>query len=625
MSEQHIGRRIARAMITIFVFQIFWKFGGFIVGTLAFREFATRGSKDVLDAYSFAEGTIIWALYVVFDKFVFPVFLPLFSDERELRGEEESWKFANTFVNLFAPALLVTVAACMYWTPEVVDFIAPRWMDKHPATADRAIQFTRWLLPGLFFVALASFTHALLNSYKRFAHAAAGAAIHRFLQAAVFVVALKVFGAPAIWAALAFTLAAPAKLATHLIGLREKRTGYRMQIPYGGPILKAALRWSAEAAVAITVVLVLRRAGALGSWTPKPVPLALLTALLFFSARGLFAWLRVRRVMEKTLLQKVFLLAYPVLMGVVIARARDLVQDSYATHFEEGGLFGAIKYAKKVGDAPMAIIPLALSYAMFPYLCDMFTKQNLKALSETVAHAIKMIALFFVPLSVIVFVLRVPVIELLASKKVEAGLVDATALALALYALGFVFYATEMVLMQSFFSLQNTWLPTLVGAVASFGQIGMLYVAFDVLEGSDSAAKAWLGGVGVTPFVAVALAYPLSRAFKNIILGAALHHRLKLFRVRDGMSFVPQVALISAVTGVATRAAWLSVCGIGTTFLGKIVRLGVPSAVAAVAFLGALFALKRIGWPVAEFDIILKWLHETGWQKIKGKLKGKNK
>jgi len=177
--------------------------------------------------------------------------------------------------------------------------------------------------------------------------------------------------------------------------------------------------------------------------------------------------------------------------------------------------------------------------------------------------------------------------------------------------------------MQSFFSLQNTWLPTLIGAAASFAQIGFLYVAFNVLEGPDSAAKAWLSGAGLTPFVMVALAYPLSRAFKNVILGTALHARLRLFHLRDCICFAPQVALLSAVTGLATWAAWLGVEGIGPAFIGKLVRLGVPSAAACAAFIGTLFALRRAGWPVAEFDIVLKWLHETGWQKIKGKLRGK--
>ena len=612
-------------MITIFIFQVFWKFGGFIVKTLILREFGTEELSHVFDAYMFAESTVIWTLYVVFDKFIFPTFIPLFTEERELRGEAEAWRFANSFVNLLMLMLLGAVAACMVWAPQVVDFIAHQWMLEHPETGREAVRFCRWMLPALFFVALGSFTHALLNAHKRFAHAQAGMGMHRFVHAAIFIVAFKVFGAPAIWAALAFALAAPAKLITHFFGLKEKLRNYRPAVPHWRQIYRPALRWIVEYVVAVGLVTGYVAIQTAPVDRPSPARIALVTAVLFFSIRGLISWVLLRRRAEKTLMQKLYLLGYPVLMGVLIARLRDLVQDSYATHLEESGFFGAIKYAKSVGELPMALIPLALSFAMFPFLCDMFTKQNLADLSNVVGRAIKMIVLFFLPLTIVVVILRLPVIELLASNKVKPELIGATALALALYSLSFIFYASEMVLMQTFFSVQNTWLPTLIGAAASFAQIGFLYVAFNVLEGPDSAAKAWLSGAGLTPFVMVALAYPLSRALKNVILGAALHVHLKLFRLRDCASFAPQVALLSAVTGLATWAVWLGVEGVGPTLIGKVVRLGVPSAAACAAFIGTLLALRKIGWPVAEFDIILEWLHETGWQKIKSKLRGRNK
>jgi peptidoglycan biosynthesis protein MviN/MurJ (putative lipid II flippase) len=239
-----------------------------------------------------------------------------------------------------------------------------------------------------------------------------------------------------------------------------------------------------------------------------------------------------------------------------------------------------------------------------------------------VSRTLKMIVLFFLPLTVLTIILRQPVIELLASKDVAVDLVGSTALALAAFAISFVFYASEMVLMQTYFSLQNTWLPTVIGAASSFAQVAFLYVAFDMVGSPDSAAGAWLRGMGVTPFIVVALAYPISRAFKNLVLGSVLHFELKLFHLRDVLSFVPQAVLVTAATGAAAFGAWAAVSGVELTTVGKVIRLGVPSAAATVAFLAALFALKLIGWPVAEFDIILKWLHESGWQKIQRRLRG---
>jgi peptidoglycan biosynthesis protein MviN/MurJ (putative lipid II flippase) len=666
LTEKHVGRRIAVAMITIFVFQLFWKFGGFIVKTLVFREFATRGSKHIFDAYTFAEATIIWTVYVLFDKFIFPTFLPLFSDERELHGETQAWKFANSFVNVLVPLLLVTIVACMTWTRPLVNFVAPGWRENDPLTAGWAVRLCHFMLPALLFVVVGSFTHALLNSYKRFALASAGLGMHRFVHAGVFVLAFWVFGAPALWAALAFYLSAPAKLLTHAVGLRDKLHHYRPVIPYWREIARPVGRWLLELAVVEGVVLLVVPLYGPRVFLPGErgfVPLVLFTAVGFFALRGLIVWLQLGARAEKTLMQRLFLLGYPVLMGVVVARLRDVVQDMVATNLAARGLFGTIKYAKSVGEFPTAILPLALSMAMFPFLCDMFTRQNLEALSETVAHALKMVALFFLPLTVLTVVLRRPVIELLASKEVTQDLIAATALALGLYALGFVFYACEMILMQTYFSLQNTWLPTLIGAVASFGQIGFLWLALRLLgpDAPDTAARAWLMRHGITLFLAVAAAYPLSRMFKNVILGGVLHFRLKLFHVRDTASYVPQIVLVSAAAGLMARVwrpwgAWAKwslmrrLIALGgpfevtttwevdkeiemaaqtgapselTVLLGRAVGLAIPSVAALAAFLLALLLLRRIGWPMVEFDMILRWLRETGWGKIKARLRGR--
>jgi len=57
----------------------------------------------------------------------------------------------------------------------------------------------------------------------------------------------------------------------------------------------------------------------------------------------------------------------------------------------------------------------------------------------------------------------------------------------------------------------------------------------------------------------------------------------------------------------------------------KVVRLGSPAVAALVGFFGSLFALRKLGWPVAEFDLILNWVREAGWQKIRTKLRGGGK
>ncbi len=645
MTKEHLGRRIAQAMIVVFIFQIFGRFGGFVVRTLVYREFGTGAGLITLDAYFFAESTIIWALFVIFDKFIMPTFLPLFSSERDTEGDEAAWKFANSFVNILLLVLAGVATVCMIWVPDLVRVIAYQWTVDYPETAARAIRFARIMVPAFFLIALSSFTNAMLISRKQFAFATAGQGVFRFLQAFLFIIAFRVMGAQALWVALAFLLASPARLLTHGVGLRSELRNYRPAIPYWREILAPALRWLAQVAVVVVAVVGLGWVfrdrllpSGFGRLLFRPlirqvdgehmfvvgmrgrfVYLGLFTAVAFLALRGLVSWLQTQRAADKTLMQRLYLLAYPVLMGELVVRIRDVVQDGYATHFEEG-LFGAIRYARSVGELPMAIIPLALSLAMFPYLCDMFTQKDMGGLAETVGHALKMIALFFLPLTVITVILRRPVIELLGGE-IDQRVLHATALALALYSLSFVFYASEMVLMQTFFSLQNTWVPTLIGACASLGQVGFLYFLFRAMGSAEAADGSAFLGVGA-PFVVVALAYPVSRLAKNLVLGTVLHAKLRLFHWRDVVVFLPKVAVVSALTGAATWAAWQGIQVLPSTRLLRFVRLGVPSLVAFATFVAALFGLRLMGWSIAEFDIILDWVRHTGWAKIRKRFGG---
>lgn len=600
MTEQSLGRRIAHAMLAILVFQVFLKFGGMIVYLLAFNYFG-KHNLQILDAFTIAEKMIIWPLVLVFEKLINPTLIPLFSEERELRGEESGWKLVNSYGTALAIILAVSVAALMLNADGIIAFLAGN--GRNPTTVLMAAEFTRWMAPALFFLGMGSFTYAVLNANKRFSYAAAGAAMHRLAQAVIFFIAFWVLGANPVWAALAFVIASPMKLITHFIGLRDKLGQMKAALHHWEPAARPAIRWGAECCGVCGIVFFI---------DSQKVLLAL---VLFLVARGLYSWLGLRKLEQKTLMQKFYLLGYPVLLGVAIAWLRDIVQDSYATRLDTG-IFSAIKFAKNFIDVPTAFIPLALSFAMFPFLCDMFTKQDLPALSGVVSKSIKMVALFFLPLTAVTVVLSGPIIDVMTSEKVARPVVTAASFALAIYALGFVFYTIEMVLMQTFFSLQNTWTPTIVGAAASFAQIGFLYVAFAVMEKNP---QNWFASAGLTPFIVVVMAFPISRALKNIVLAAILHRRLGLFSGRDAYRFIPQVILLTAASGAV---AWFSLKGLAG--MSEIIRAAVPALAAALTFGALLVVFKKISWQVYEFELIADWLRETGLQKICSKMRGKN-
>ena len=83
-------------------------------------------------------------------------------------GKKKSNKFANDIFNLLFLGLFFLVLIVQVFMPAFVSIIAPGFID-NTAKMELAINLTRITFPFLFFISLASFFAAILNSHNRFA------------------------------------------------------------------------------------------------------------------------------------------------------------------------------------------------------------------------------------------------------------------------------------------------------------------------------------------------------------------------------------------------------------------------------------------------------------------------
>ncbi|WP_435162961.1 murein biosynthesis integral membrane protein MurJ [Candidatus Pelagibacter bacterium nBUS_25] len=98
-------------------------------------------------------------------------FVPSYSSEIN-KGKKQSNKFANDVFNLLFLGLLFLTIIIEIFMPTFVSIIAPGFVgDLEKMTV--AINLTRITFPFLFFICLASFFSAILNSHNKFAAAAA--------------------------------------------------------------------------------------------------------------------------------------------------------------------------------------------------------------------------------------------------------------------------------------------------------------------------------------------------------------------------------------------------------------------------------------------------------------------
>ena len=98
-------------------------------------------------------------------------FVPSYSSEL-IKGKQKSNKFANDIFNLLFLGLLFLTIIIEIFMPTFVSLIAPGFIDDQEKMKV-AINLTRITFPFLFFICIASFFSAILNSHNKFASAAA--------------------------------------------------------------------------------------------------------------------------------------------------------------------------------------------------------------------------------------------------------------------------------------------------------------------------------------------------------------------------------------------------------------------------------------------------------------------
>jgi len=98
-------------------------------------------------------------------------FIPSYAGALE-KNKEEADNFAKNVFNLLFIILLFFVLVAEIFMPQLIFLIAPGFY-KDPEKLKLAVELSRITFPFLFFVCLASFFAAILNSYNKFAAAAA--------------------------------------------------------------------------------------------------------------------------------------------------------------------------------------------------------------------------------------------------------------------------------------------------------------------------------------------------------------------------------------------------------------------------------------------------------------------
>ncbi|MDW8365948.1 MAG: lipid II flippase MurJ, partial [Abditibacteriales bacterium] len=253
------------------------------------------------------------------------------------------------------------------------------------------------------------------------------------------------------------------------------------------------------------------------------------------------------------LLRDMLLLIAPLLVGILVSEIRGvaLLRLANDPSIGEGGRAALHKYARPPVDVFIQIFPYALSIGIFPYLAELASKsQDRQHLTDVFVGALRVCAFVFLPMSAVFIALRYPLIRaLFESGQFGRESVELTVVPFTMFAMGMVFFASEMMINQTYYALTNTFTPTAVGVCTSAFAVLFAWASVEAGHG--------LGGI--------ALAETLGKSLKCIVLIVLLRKGLGSVRARAHLTFLVKIVIATSFAVVAALfvsqhfAAWLEV------------------------------------------------------------------
>lgn len=481
-ADAQAGRRMAFGAIIISFFLFLGKISGYAKSMLIAGWFG--GAKIAqADAYNNVYNVIVYAMYTNMEKILRPAYLPQFIREMRSGGEQRAWRLLSVILNLELVFLLVLTAALELLAPQIIRLLWSR-LASEPDNFATAVLLLRFMAPATVFLSLSLMPELTLHAYKRFSLPAFG----EFAFRTMLVIGMVV-GVLMIW---------------------------RPDNPRA--ILGAALGVILGAVMRLATMVP-------GLWS------RLRYYCLLLNPRGVSG------------AAMVFSLMPPVLVGMIASALRGVADSIYADRIGEG-MYTCLTFGRQMGDSSLQILPLAVSFVVYPFLSEWAARGEKDKLAEALVGMTRVMAFIFVPISVGLMFLARPIITIMFEHgeltPERAGL---SALALFCYAPGLLFFALEGSINKWFFALQDTKTPNYWGAAMAGLHVLIGYVGVMVLYRNGQ-----IGGAGA--LAAVSLALTVSKSLKVAILYGLIRRQIGRIDYARALSFAGKLGLATAAMGL---------------------------------------------------------------------------
>jgi len=279
---------------------------------------------------------------------------------------------------------------------------------------------------------------------------------------------------------------------------------------------------------------------------------------------------------------KVWKLMLPVVLGVALPQVSIWINRAFASNLGPGSV-AALTNANQVMQVPLGLFAQAMAVAIFPTLSALAAQQKYGELRSTASRGIANLLFLTIPSSVFMVILAVPTIQLLyQSGKFSAQDTMVAASAFMVYGVGIFAWSAQSILSRSFYALQDTVTPVVIGTAVT-----LIFIPLNLL---------FMNGLG-WGIKGLALATTIAAVLHMVAMLWVLRNRLQGFEMGSLLTSVGKTLIASMVAGLACFGAESAIVNF-VAFPAAAVKLQAAITLAAgfgiggVVFVACAAALK---------------------------------
>ncbi len=171
--------------------------------------------------------------------------------------------------------------------------------------------------------------------------------------------------------------------------------------------------------------------------------------------------------------RRILRLYIPIALGLIVTQFQIIVDGRWASETGASSV-SWMRYSTTLIQMPLGLVPVAISLAALPSLAQRAAAEDWEAFRSLFARGLRMLIVLLLPATVGLFVLAMPIINLLFQHgSFTAADTAMTTTALRLYLIGLPFAGVDFLLNYTFYARQDTRTPAIVGVVA----VGLYFVA----------------------------------------------------------------------------------------------------------------------------------------------------